>query len=325
MMKQDVRCDQSGNYGTIVVVFLLGLGFQIPQAWAIECGDTLGGGKFKLTKNVTCDSNTTPVAVPAITLKSDSTLDLNGFAVLCNDAEDRKGIVLEGRKIKLQNGVISGCRNGIVVTGMEHRLKHLLVINNGRDGLVIDESDDNRVKYVHANFNGRTGFNIMRSNGNHVHGSSATNNGRQGFKIDGRADPDERMDAAKDNVIRNSTAYLNCRDGIEIDEGDDNSVIRSIAVSNGNQAACVAFGGSFRPQFYAGFDMTVGSNFNTLKNNKASGNQGCNIKPGESECIPRDRNLWDENADASGCISTNLWKNNRVDGVKVEPECSPGP
>jgi len=324
-MKQDVRCDHMGTFGTIGVVFLLGLGFQIPQAWAIECGATLEGGKFKLTKNVTCDSNTTPVDVPAITLESDSTLDLNGFAVLCNDTEDRKGILLEGRKIKLQNGVISGCREGIVVRGMKHKLKHLLVINNGRDGLEFDESDENRVKNVHANFNGRTGFNIMRSNGNHVHDSSATNNGRQGFKIDGRADPDERMDAAKDNAIRNSAAYLNCRDGIEIDEGDDNSVIGSIAVSNGNQAACEAFGGSFRPQFYAGFDVTDGSNFNILKNNKASGNQGCNVLPGESECEPRDRNLWDENADESGCFFINLWKNNRVDGVKVEPECSPGP
>jgi len=322
MMKQDVRCDHMGTFGTIGVVFLLGLGFQIPQAWAIECGDTLGGGKFKLTKNVTCDSNTTPVDVPAITLESDSTLDLNGFAVLCNDTEDRKGILLEGRKIKLQNGVIRGCREGIVVRGMKHKLKQLLVINNGRDGLEFDESDDNRVKNVHANLNGRTGFNIMRSNGNHVHDSSATNNGRQGFKIDGRADPGERMDGGMDNAILNSAAELNCRDGIEIDEGDDNSVIGSIAVSNGNQAACVAFEGSFKPQFYAGCDVTDGSNFNTLTNNKASGNQGCNVQvPGE----PCERNLWDENADAGGCFSSNLWKNNRVDGVKVEPECSPGP
>ena len=320
-MKQDVRCDHMGTFGAIVVVFLLGLGFQIPQAWAIECGATLGGGKFKLTKNVMCDSSSGDG--PAIALTSDSTLDLNGFAVLCNDTE-REGIVLEGRKIKLQNGDISGCRNGIVVTGMEHKLKHLLVINNGRNGLEFDESDDNRVKNVRAYFNGRTGFNIMRSNGNHVHGSLATNNGRQGFKIDGRADPDERMDAAKDNVIRNSVAFLNCRDGIEIDEGDDNSVIGSVAKSNGNKAACEVFGGSFRPQFYAGFDVTDGSNFNTLKNNKASGNQGCNIKLGESECRG-ERNLWDENADTGGCFSSNSWENNRVDGVKVEPDCSPGP
>ena len=258
----------------------------------------------------------------AIMLDSDSILDLNGFAVLCNNTE-REGIVLQGRNVKIRNGMIIGCRNGIVVTGMEHKLKRLFAINNGRDGIIIEESDGNRIKDVHANFNTRTGINIVKSNGNHVSYSLAANNGRQGIKIDGRTDIN--VNAATNNSVYGSAAYFNCRDGIEIDKGDDNAVIDSLAVSNGNKSACDVFGGSFLPQFYAGFDVTTGSNGNILKNNKASGNQGCNIEPGEAACVPRERNFWDENADENGCFSSNSWENNRFDGETVAPECSPGP
>ena len=132
-----------------------------------------------------CDSSTGNGA--AITLDSDSILDLKGFAVLCNNTE-REGIVLQGRNVKIRNGVIIGCRNGIVVTGIKHKLMHLFTINNGRDGIVIEESDGNEVKDVHANCNTRTGINILKSNGNRVNNSFAANNGRQGIKIDGRTD-----------------------------------------------------------------------------------------------------------------------------------------
>lgn len=321
-MKQGIKCARMTTYRIFVSVFFLGFGFHIPQGWAIECGDILKGGNYKLIKNVMCDSSSGDG--PAITLDSDSTLDLNGFAILCNDTK-REGVKLQGNKAKVHDGVISGCQNGIVVNGMKHELKHLLVINNGRDGVIITESDNNWIKDVQTNFNTRTGFNIVRSNNNRVDDSSATNNGRQGFKIDGRANEGERMNAGINNTVRNSDAYLNCRDGFEIDDGDDNSLIGNLAVSNGNKAACEVFGGSFQPQFYAGFDVTANSKDNIIKNNRASGNQGCNLESGNEECSPRERNLWDENADNAGCFSSNLWKNNIVNDGIVEPECSPGP
>ncbi len=73
--------------------------------------------------------------------------------------------MLKGRNVEVRNGMINGCRNGFVVTVMEHMLKHLPVINNGGDGIIVEESNGNRVEGVHAYFNSRTGINIVNDRG----------------------------------------------------------------------------------------------------------------------------------------------------------------
>jgi hypothetical protein len=144
----------------------------------------------------------------------------------------------------------------------------------------------------------------------------AEDNGRQGFIIDG----------GSDNKIRNSAAFRNCRDGIEIDnEGRDNSIINNYVVDNGNPVTCEAEapGEDYRPWSYAGIDITDGAEENIVINNRTSGNLGCenadccDVDP----CKVIERNLWDENVDGDGNCDTNRWKNNRVDGERAEPEC----
>jgi parallel beta-helix repeat protein len=152
-------------------------------------------------------------------------------------------------------------------------------------------------------------FGLLEGSDNKIVNSTAFHNGRQGFLIDG----------GSDNKIRNSSALNSCRDGIEIDHsGSDNSLINNYVADNGNSSTCEDFGEEYNPQSYAGIDITDGAQENIVVNNRTSGNQGCN----GVGCVERERNLWDENVDGDGdCDSTNRWTNNRVDGVREEPEC----
>lgn len=285
---------------------LLGIGLFFSQAKAFECGAILPKGYHKLTEDVTCfavDSES-----PALTLESGSHLDLNGFSVDCTNpfGNEREGIVLEGRNAIVRNGIITNCYNGVVINGDgHHKVLRLIVENNSREGMRV-RSTYNRVINVESLNNVRRGFSIDGDD-NSLINCLAENNGRQGFLIEGR-----------DNKIINSDAFDSCRDGIEIDGGHDNSLTNNHVSDNGNPETCLNFGEAYNPSAYAGIDIRDGSEENIVKNNRTSGNQGCN---GE-DCVARERNLWDENVDVNGyCDSTNRWINNRVDGRKAHPEC----
>jgi parallel beta-helix repeat protein len=286
------------------------MGMFFPQAEAIECGDILARGHHKLTKDVTCIGP----GVPALTLEGGANLDLNGCTVDC-DETGREGIVLEGRNARVRNGIINGCRNGVVITGDgHHKVLQLIVENNTREGIRV-RSAYNQVINTEARNNRRRGFKIDGDDNSLVN-CLAEDNGRHGILIDG----------GNDNKVRNSAAFRSCRDGIEIDnEGNDNSLINNYVADNGNPVTCDAFDEEYRPWFYAGIDITDGAEENTVINNRTSGNLGCDREDccdGEDCGDVIERNLLDENVDGDGnCDSTNRWNNNRVDGERAEPEC----
>jgi parallel beta-helix repeat protein len=303
-MKYTANRKYAARLGLVTGILLFGMGMFFQQAEAIECGAILARGHHKLTEDVTCSGDD---GDPALTLESGANLDLNGYTVDCNDTE-RDGIVMEGRNAKVRNGIIIRCENGVEITGDgHHEVLQIIVENNTRDGIRVRRAY-NQLVNIEARNNERRGFRIEGDDNNLVN-CLAQDNGRQGFIIDG----------GSDNKIRNSAAFNNCRDGIEIDdEGSENSLINNYVADNGNPVTCEAFGLDYRPWFYAGIDITDGAEENTVINNRTGGNLGCD---GEG-CVARERNLWDENVDEAGnCDSTNRWNNNRVDGERAEPEC----
>jgi len=308
-MKYTANRKYAARLGLVTGILLFGMGMFFPQAEAIECGAILAKGHHKLTKNVTC----TVPDDPAITLQGGAILDLNGYTVDCNNPpeSEREGIVLEGRNAKVRNGIIINCYNGVVITGDgHHKVLQLIVENNTREGIRV-RSAYNQVIDTESRNNKRRGFNIDGDE-NKLVNCLAEDNGRQGFIIDG----------GSDNKIRNSAAFDNCRDGIEIDnEGYDNSLINNYVADNGNPVTCEASDEDYRPWFYAGIDITDGATENIVINNRTSGNLGCD-EEGCNPDPPQERNLLDENVDEDGnCDSMNRWSNNRVNGERAEPEC----
>lgn len=292
--------------------------FAQPQT--IECGVSLPAGYFRLDDNLECGAGTSP----AITATNGTVLDLNGYTINCKRTE-RDGIVLTGTGAVVFDGTITGCRDGVKVTGKYNLVIGVAARHNTLRGFHVDAGDMNQFVNCVAEENRRQGFNaeglvltnadVDRADANHFVNCVANENGRHGFKIL----------RGNGNHIRHSEALNSCRDGIEIEAGDWNSVVNNRAEDNGNEATCARFGEAYRPWFYAGIDILTLSGHNKVINNESTGNSGCILAEGETSCVARERNLWDENVENGTCDSTNKWINNRADGKRIAPECTPGP
>ena len=163
------------------VAVLLGLGpagSLLPLAQAqVACGAVLGpGGSTTLQANVgPCDGT-----APALTLNGHN-LRMNNFAVFCQDLNDDHvlptGIVMAGRAAEVRQGTVTGCKNGVTVSGMGgHKVGDMTVTDNKRDGILVD-SDNNLLRNITANGNGINGIhiNILGQN-NRVYDSTALGN-----------------------------------------------------------------------------------------------------------------------------------------------------
>jgi parallel beta-helix repeat protein len=335
-----------------VVLFTPCLSFAAPQT--IACGDTLPWGYFRLSNDVVCADGDTSSS-PAITLTRGTVLDLNGHTINCNQ-QIRDGILIEGTGNILFHGSVSGCTHGVHIRSNHNYIVGVTAHDNRQRGFFVDDSDNNHFVKCVAEANGQQGFDVRVPGEN---GTGAVNNlfvncvavgnGRQGFNVEGPEGdvpgPDNNLFVncvarengrhgfkillGDGNHIRHSDALANCRDGIEVEAGDDNTIINNRAEDNGNEATCATFGEAYRPWFYAGIDLLAGSEDNKVISNRTSGNTGCTAQSAAGPCEGplRDRNLWDENVDAvtGECISTNRWHNNREDGHQIDPECAPGP
>jgi hypothetical protein len=335
-------------YGSLAIGFLIifmtaGLSFakhiqkHYPKhiAKAVTCGVVITTDTI-LSRDLNCDIND---GSPALTVDG-ATLDLNGYRVI-GDTQINCIEISGGATLK--NGTVMNCRDGIIIRGDRNNIIDIISSNNdrrgfriiggnenwlykgsarenGRQGFTIEEGGKyNRVDRCSAVKNGRVGFSIEPGDYNMLEQDSAMNNGQQGFSIQGEF-----------NKIYNSKAKANCRDGIEINQGNDNLVINNLVEDNGNQETCDEQGdGEYKPWFYAGIDITNNSFNNKIKYNSACGNLGCVPCYDESEvpmCKARERNFWDENVDDIGdSVSTNGWENNRVECKNVVPEFSPEP
>jgi parallel beta-helix repeat protein len=282
------------------------------KAEPVGCGDEITTYTV-LTNDLDCSEHS---GSPALTLGKRAKLNLNGYRVIGNSGINC--IEMTGRAT-VRNGTVMSCRDGILINQSDrNKIIDVEACKNDRRGFKIDQGDENILVNCSATDNGRQGISIEKGNDNLVIKCSATDNGRQGISI-------EKGDG---NKVYNNKANANCRDGIEIDRGSDNRVFYNHVEDNGNKDTCDAQAPDedYRPWFYAGIDVTDGSEeypseYNEIKYNYACGNLGCDGSNSDP-CLARERNFWDENVDVNGyCVSKNEWENNTV---CMEPECTPG-
>ena len=97
--------------GTFALLLVLAAG----PAMAVECGDVITRSA-RLDRDLICTTDG-----PALKIQGGS-LDLNGFTVVCDQAEDqaRVGVLLEGHGARLRDGAVTGCFLAVHVAGEGH-------------------------------------------------------------------------------------------------------------------------------------------------------------------------------------------------------------
>lgn len=209
----------------------------------VACGGSLGPrGTTTLTSDVgPCDG-----VAAAITVDS-ATLDLGGRTVTCadgnGDGDVPDGIVLLGKKARLRNGTVVGCRFGVALLGTgKHRVEGVTSRGNVQDGINVVSSknkvsgnttpdnddgiqvdgDKNKLTSNVANDNREDGIDILNADKNKLTGNTASGNADEGFEITGTK-----------NKLTANTAIGNFSNGIDVD-GVKNRIIRNTATGTIN-------------------------------------------------------------------------------------------
>ena len=122
------RDGRSHGPGAIALCVMLAAG----PAAAVECGDVVASPAV-LDRDLVCTTD------PGLTVEG-STLDLNGFALVCN--QTRVGVLLEGTGARLRNGAVTGCEVAVWIGGLgDHRVRNLTASASNQGVFV--ESDGN--------------------------------------------------------------------------------------------------------------------------------------------------------------------------------------
>ena len=225
----------------VVVAFCVAAG---PARAQVTCGATVGPrGTTTLTADLgPCDGGDVALFVDS------ATLDLGGHTVSCADTDGDgtvpDGIGLVGRKARLQNGTVVGCRFGVVLAEKgKHRVEGITATGNAQDGIFVVEGstknkvtgnnsssnldegiqvegDKNTVTGNTATGNGDDGINVVGADKNKLSGNTASGNGEEGFDIVGTK-----------NTLKDNTANGNSTRGIDVD-GTKNKITGNTA--NGN-------------------------------------------------------------------------------------------
>jgi hypothetical protein len=151
----------------------------------VRCGDVIpAGAHVVLTADLVCDDVET-----ALTVTGPAVLDLNGFAIVCEDRNGNGrevigGVALEGTAATLRGGTVRDCRQAVALRGGgRHVVSAMQALRSSSDGFRI-ESDRNQVLDSFALLNGAAGFAIA-GKANRIAGNAATGN-RQGFDVEQR-------------------------------------------------------------------------------------------------------------------------------------------
>lgn len=256
-------------------------------AVAVTCGEVLSGpGSHRLDADLACNAS------PALTVRDGARLDLGGHTVTCTGGGD--GIVLAGTRARLSNGVVTGCDDGIALSGSAHQVKRVRATFNTR-GFVTDGTlDQSRLYDDGAEFNTRGGFLVVGAD-NSVTRNAAFGNGDVAIFVAGSGNTVSRNETNGNCIPGGCAAY--------VIGGDDNEVSRNSAT--GEDTGFLVMPGTgpgnvFRKNvalfsFVAGIVVQDGATGNLLTRNVATGGGGIG--------------LFDFNLDCAG----NVWKNNAFD------------
>ena len=225
---------------------------------SVECGQTIGpGGYFRLDADLDCsDPATASGFEAALMVVGPVTLDLRGHSIIGHSGLD--GILVDGEKVNIRNGTVTGFYNGVVLGGDgQHKVFRINAVDNVEWGFAV-YSDDNRLTFNRANDNGDNGFYFM-SNNNWFVKNRAERNGDEGFY--GPAE------AGRNKIFMNR-AIGNLQDGIQV-VGNENRVMHNFAKDNGYDENGKVYNGG-----YDGFEIDGDLNFvykNRSLNNSQNG------------------------------------------------------
>jgi hypothetical protein len=278
------------SYWLVARVTMLGMAIIVTRASpaaAVGCGDVLSGpGSFRLDQDLLCDTTT------ALTVRDGATLDLRGHTVTCA-ADLDNGIVLAGRGARLLNGMVTGCNDGVALSGSRHLVKRVRSAFNVRgfvaeDGLAAARLDRNSAEYNRAG-----GFLIVGTD-NVIIRNAAFGNGDVAILIIGDGHTLSRNATNGNCIVGGCTAAY-------VIAGDDNAVSRNTAtgedtgflVMSGDDGAT---GNTLRRNkalfsFLAGIVVQEGASGNALVHNTAGG-PGVDLVDFNEECAG---NVWRRN------------------------------
>ncbi len=296
----------------------------------VACGDTIAP-KSKIELGADIGPCAKGSADPALTIVGPATVDMAGFRLACDDGDPPDhGIRIQGKGVKLRNGVVSGCGIGLRVEGEgSHVIELVVSLDNDGDGFLVD-SDRNRLVRVAGNHNGADGIDLDGSS-NKIDGATVIGNGEQGIESDGDK-----------NRIRNVNAVDNAAEGLLVGAGRDNRISRSAFLGNDGDGVELITGGNKIDRSIAsrngqdlgsdaGFDSrndTLDAKGNQLKSNRAWDNPGFGVRSGgHNDKIQKSTALGNgvDAADDDATCAGNAWKKNvfgtsAADGAS-DPPC----
>ena len=293
------------------------------------CGDTITADAF-LPTDLDCSGHS---GGAVLTLQEGASLNMNGKRIIGNSGINC--IDIRGDGAQIRGGTVAQCGVGIRVRSDRNNITSVSVAGSNGIGIRVDGNENKitSVKVSDSNDNG------IRINGNENRITSAKVSGSEdrGIRIDGNDNlilwctvthnhtQGIKINGGNGNRIVSNKIKDSCRDGIEIEGGSNNMIIYNRVEYNGNPVTCADFEEEYRPWYYAGIDVLIGSENNKIKQNHAGCNLGCQGS-NDLPCTAHERDFWDENVDGSGNNnSNNEWENNSIACENSFPEYSPNP
>ncbi|WP_444929848.1 right-handed parallel beta-helix repeat-containing protein [Microbulbifer sp. SSSA002] len=211
---------KNGNMNPLKILLITAAGTTglslAAAASAVSCGDVITTAETLTGDILHCDIH------PALLIKDNGSLDLNGHTVSCDG--DSTGIRLSGFNRVLHDstglGSVENCNNGVSAEGEGgHQIVDINTTGNFISGITLSSSN-NSLKTSIANANLGIGIRVI-GDGNHVRSSEATGNSLQGIKVTGAS-----------NYIRLNTASNNTQSGIAISGGTGSLISENLAEDN---------------------------------------------------------------------------------------------
>jgi parallel beta-helix repeat protein len=293
-----------------------------PAHAQLVCGDTVpAGGKVTLTADVgPCASATNP----ALRVIGPATLDLNGFAVLCDPNDPPDGITVDGKGAKILNGTVRSCSNGLEVFGEgKHKIENMTATGSASDGFAVSSSK-NKLSRNHAIESADDGFHLFVGEKTALVQNVAVGSGDVGFLIDQSGCKIDRNLAAGSGEagfqVSDSGNQLKGNGAVSNDDGffvstAGNKLQDNYAIANGSGDA-----------IDDGFRLTASADGNQLTKNRAAGNDGRGVRlqnGATNNSVQKNvaqangqSDLEDENPDCDD----NQWAKN-VAGIRIPDSC----
>ena len=287
---------------TLITIALVVVIWSIPAAAQVNCGDTVDlstfpGRTITLTQDLECIDD-----APGLTLIGPGTFNMNGHKMLCKlDTND--GLTIDGQRVTVQNGIIQGCRYGIVARGVRHLVERMLVKSSDITGMFI-LADRSSIRESTSLQNSASGSFISGRN-TRVDDHLALDNGGAGFNIN-----DENINVRNNAAIGNgSNGLFNGLSGLRTRIQGNIASGNIQGVRNaGNRSSII---GNISTHNSEGIENTHGATLNRYIDNLAFGNT--TLIPG--------RNLiaFDIKEERFDCETT-TWRQNTFTETN-RPEC----